>query len=1448
MERTIVDDFLVDLLQEFNYEEIREYARHHDVTIADAVSAVEAILKIHLKAYELKEAVKLLDAIARKYDKYYTFDYKQYVEELQREIGNDMYVTGLLQQLGGNMNMTQVVATIKNYINRYIPFGKVYNNIVEKVDALNKKYGYVKTMNKQRKVPIHVVDEYTTDKLSTIMQQRDHGEDVIDQVVTELRERVATRSKSRKHVMTVVLDVLRQRVGYGEALAVVNILSGKRQGNLITTVREILEEMGVGPDIRRKIFDGTSHMEHEKDIQVILKRVQLILSLYNKDVWADSLMDVLKKWLTEEGVIEQDLSIALLPESLQSVVTKAAAMCKIDFLPVCASIVRAKELPLEERKELLLTKMEALMIERGFSAAAAHNNINALRRNIDPNLRVTKGDNITMTTYQPVDPIGMRGAWVNGEQKIIYFYAINEKDDIVYMIFVGRNQTQIKEYMEIAYGQEVTVQEPTENEGVTREVKKLLYEVIPYTFSPHKMYGQWVLRIESKYLIEGDSKKGEAFTKGIESNTKLYLDSMYEDAAYGYLYGRALEPHTTRETLPIQQQIHTKILYYYARLVEQGYEPNIQEFIDRTVEQRPEEKISGPYRTLTWKDISFAMTRGGREKYALDTLIKQMLFRYSNGMKLIQTRYMLHGENEGIIASLGADVLGKKGREVVINVDRVTSSFMDGYDKYSAVNTVSKISLVFVDPSKMPFNEMYTDAIANIGDGISIPVPNHPDYWLIDPKSTLTKCIHNDVLAFHLLREGVLEEYITDKRKWNREVERNKKLYSLPSRVRACAEFYGAPCRLVDPDWVMGHSINKCTWKPMDTKEVMHLYVENGHCRLLVHERYLTPTLIEYFRKMQNTKLTTGVIHKQKPNVDKSTHIVMDIESWRERKEDERYHRPRVVCWTDGKDMCSVRGKDCVEAFVADLSQQKGHYTVWAHNGGRYDYHLIFKMILRYGVGKIGVMNHNNRIISITVQLGEAYYVFKDSYKLLSKPLATLAKQFKTKHQKADINVQDMTEEEIMSDTCVNYCMNDCIVLQEVLQAAKVFFMERVDRDPLASLSISGYARHIFLSSFYEDECIYKLTKLADMYIREAYIGGTNWIALRGLVDLVKIYDMISAYIDAGRGKLPCGKPVLRITDKLIGPGFYRFRVVNTPQQKRGYPYMSMVHGDCGTINPYISNSKRVLTRASCEIEFALELGYEIEIIDGIIFPEYRPIMREFFEHIYKIKQENPEIGKHLTTSATGVFGFKRTDIMQVDIIDEEDADCVAYERDMCGADVEEMEGRHILYRQTDSSFRDCNVAISAWITAVARINHYKYMQQVWKLDGTVIGCVTDSIHTDVELETSDKCGGLKLEKIARVVYATEKIRAEDDGQSCRVIVGALPVEQSRAMFEQIVDAVESEEHIECTVNTFTTTRWKHKAKDYVIYDKELHLKVSSKYKKGKHLGHNTYGPHKVSS
>ena len=113
-------------------------------------------------------------------------------------------------------------------------------------------------------------------------------------------------------------------------------------------------------------------------------------------------------------------------------------------------------------------------------------------------------------------------------------------------------------------------------------------------------------------------------------------------------------------------------------------------------------------------------------------------------------------------------------------------------------------------------------------------------------------------------------------------------------------------------------------------------------------------------------------------------------------------------------------------------------------------------------------------------------------------------------------------------------------------------------------------------------------------------------------------YDMVSAYVWAGTQPLPVGMPMRVITDKLMGCGFYRFRVLYTPK-KYPMPYMSAREEEWGTFNGEIYQRGEVFVRASCEIEFMLKLGYDLEILDGIVFPRTEAVMKKFFLDIYKV-------------------------------------------------------------------------------------------------------------------------------------------------------------------------------------------------------------------------------------
>lgn len=188
-----------------------------------------------------------------------------------------------------------------------------------------------------------------------------------------------------------------------------------------------------------------------------------------------------------------------------------------------------------------------------------------------------------------------------------------------------------------------------------------------------------------------------------------------------------------------------------------------------------------------------------------------------------------------------------------------------------------------------------------------------------------------------------------------------------------------------------------------------------------------------------------------------------------------------IVIWEDGQDAF-------INAVIAAIEALPESYTIYAHNGGKFDYMFLIKRL------RGQVMFKGRGIMTATVGKHE----LRDSYHIIPDRLAN----FKKDH----IDYQNMTKDKRHGhkDEIIAYCISDCKYLLEIV----IGFTQRFGM----VLSI-GQAAMADIRKHYKFE---RLAPWQDEFIRGWFFGG-RVECLQGRVKrngVYRLYDVNSMYPD----------------------------------------------------------------------------------------------------------------------------------------------------------------------------------------------------------------------------------------------------------------------------------------------------------------------------------------------
>ena len=450
-------------------------------------------------------------------------------------------------------------------------------------------------------------------------------------------------------------------------------------------------------------------------------------------------------------------------------------------------------------------------------------------------------------------------------------------------------------------------------------------------------------------------------------------------------------------------------------------------------------------------------------------------------------------------------------------------------------------------------------------------------------------------------------------------------------------------------------------------------------------------------------------------------------------------------------------GGDCLAKIVKKIltfaSQVKGGYIVYAHNGGKFDFHFILGEILKhYNSADLKLIAIGSRLVSIKTPVCE----FRDSYALIPKPLKAFG-------NKKDIDIALLEEDkrEANKGEIIEYLKQDTAGL---FFALKDFEARYGIGLTLASTTFKVLKKEFGMKPIKTNE------KYDDNFRPYYFAGRVQFFGLGafGLKDGKKRYnicDINSAF------------PWAMLSPHWFGGEYIRGE--NFPDE---YAEQSFYHVICDSNGALPKRAKEggVDFPVTTQGEFyatgwELLKGLELGLVKNLrIVTSYTPTecadFSSYVNHFYEMKKNAPDpasrdFAKLFLNSAYGKFALNPREFRDVTITP-------------CGELPEKkkikLPGNRIKLKEWEHSFHDFSRGISFWqlpsndpeaeipmkfynvCTAASITGKVRaFLQDSMHKSKGVLYCDTDSIiaeNTD-SLRISDELGAWKLEKECDIVY-----------------------------------------------------------------------------------------------
>jgi hypothetical protein len=320
---------------------------------------------------------------------------------------------------------------------------------------------------------------------------------------------------------------------------------------------------------------------------------------------------------------------------------------------------------------------------------------------------------------------------------------------------------------------------------------------------------------------------------------------------------------------------------------------------------------------------------------------------------------------------------------------------------------------------------------------------------------------------------------------------------------------------------------------------------------------------------------------------------------------------------------------DLWRALINPPRSSRKAWTWYAHAGARFDFTYIAASIVDYSRTQectIETVQQGSKIIGLKVPTPSGIVLIYDSFPLLQCSLKAASKAYAREFEKnSHCSIHDFTKPGVYyspeCSECVEYMHQDAVSLWHVMTNVGLIVNDVFKVNP--GLTTGGMAIRAWKATIPEHHAYYRQSDIKEEFLRRVGCGSLTYPGYTSAIcrDVVTI-DRTAAFAAC---MLDGGYPVSPgIWTKSYVPGefgMYQCRVscrddIDFPVIPAYLPDNSGRKFATGTFTSYITSE---------QYELALSIGYDLEVVKGLIFRRCEDVFGEFIQMCQSL--ETPEDG-----------------------------------------------------------------------------------------------------------------------------------------------------------------------------------------------------------------------------